>query len=596
MDDNLTLMLNATDVAAIFAALPGLVRGRAPASPTRVALQSLKSRMRTEGQCRNLSWIYVSSDDEDEAASTAPPVASSQARVKPPPPPPPPPPATAPAPLVASSPAHVPNQDKFPRRKPISPPWNIFLAYWNVTPSQLTTSYPSSSPAEPPLAALFDFEGPLSPVPQSAHGSPPASSPPPSSPSTAPAKRSAAAADLVLSESEPRRSKRAWTALASVQEDADNSDSDNGTMVINPHWGQLAEYGGGGGGGVPYPRGGDCQRNSAAAVNVPSAAQTVAAMQQQMLREDGHGDEDTTGGKGKGKGKKAKGPTEEEVQWNTNGEPPKARLESTHILAHFSSITAAPTSQMRLAQLLDDLASPPSSDPAMPDSAPQTPLSTLGALGTRCAALEAAAVHNDFNLMISYIEIALHIQWRHSLESNISYASMAQEIPDPRVTGTKVKSWYTRGSRLIYLAATSSMYIVPLIAACLLRNGNLDSTVFRVQFPPDVTGGVSAYVPFSALSDLQQRFRAFRQHFLALPPQDEVWAALEEPMLCPSPHDLLETLMPTEDCVAPEITIRTPINLKATLCPVNPENSQSWTDTQCGRAGEAPVAADINDL
>ncbi|KAJ7272359.1 hypothetical protein C8J57DRAFT_1507214 [Mycena rebaudengoi] len=55
--EDVTFTLSAEDAAAVLAALPGLVRNRAPASPTHSALQCLQDRIG-----RRLHWTYASAD------------------------------------------------------------------------------------------------------------------------------------------------------------------------------------------------------------------------------------------------------------------------------------------------------------------------------------------------------------------------------------------------------------------------------------------------------------------------------------------------------------------------------------------------------
>ncbi|KAJ7284768.1 hypothetical protein C8J57DRAFT_1217151 [Mycena rebaudengoi] len=279
----------------------------------------------------------------------------------------------------------------------------------------------------------------------------------------------------------------------------------------------------------------------------------------------------------------------------------------------------------------------------------RSPVIPMAALGLRCFALEAAAVRLDFDLMISYIEIALYIQWRCSQNARTSYASLAAEIPSTsarNISGDKVRTWFNGGSRLIHLVASSSAYIIPIIAASLLRNivckadgveviqnmayllcnphsedhkdllskecgvatrtqiipamaflhqttRNLDATAFRIQFPLATENELPEYFP---LAQSRNSSTDFALSSRMLPPQDPCWAELDKPLLSRLPSDILQMPIPTEDCVLPEITIKTPLDLKATPCPVKPDNTTTWTEEERTRAAQAPIATDLEDL
>ncbi|KAJ7272360.1 hypothetical protein C8J57DRAFT_1507215 [Mycena rebaudengoi] len=362
-------------------------------------------------------------------------------------------------------------------------------------------------------------------------------------------------------------------------------------------------------------------------------------------------------GKGKGKGKgNAKGG--EAKEWGTDGEPPDILEEASKRLVGLGMIVASQLRQQRLAQLLDDLAPPPppASPTPSPDAAPaptEAPaFSTFKELGSRCHRLDSNAVLNDFDAMMAYIEVTLYILWRRSRstkQSESSLTTLAREVEHPQVNRVTVKNWFTAGTRLIFLASAAGMYIIPLLAACgggvrnqitktdgvetieslgyhlgnphpstthqltktcnqITRNEiipsmvflrqvstNLEASAFRVRFPPDAEG-VSAFVPFSSIAELQKRFRALDLSFLPLPPQDKAWAALDNPMLCPAPPNLLNSPEPSEAWVAEEIVITAAIDLKATPCPVNPDNSQAFTKAERAKASKAPVARDLADL
>jgi hypothetical protein len=84
--------------------------------------------------------------------------------------------------------------------------------------------------------------------------------------------------------------------------------------------------------------------------------------------------------------------------------------------------------------------------------------------------------------------------------------------------------------------------------------------------------------------------------YFAVPDLDPCWAALEDPLLAPQLPLLANDLEFSDDCVAEEITIQTSLNLKQTVCPVNPENSESFTKCEREKAGKAKVVDSIPQL
>ncbi|KAJ6448311.1 hypothetical protein C8R47DRAFT_1231091 [Mycena vitilis] len=51
----------------------------------------------------------------------------------------------------------------------------------------------------------------------------------------------------------------------------------------------------------------------------------------------------------------------------------------------------------------------------------------------------------------------------------MSHAALAQKVGDKAIDSIAIHNWLSYGTRLTYLAAASSAYILPLIAVCSLR-------------------------------------------------------------------------------------------------------------------------------
>ncbi|KAJ7766829.1 hypothetical protein B0H16DRAFT_1453844 [Mycena metata] len=268
----------------------------------------------------------------------------------------------------------------------------------------------------------------------------------------------------------------------------------------------------------------------------------------------------------------------------------------------------------------------------------------------KCHRLEVGTMENDFALMLSYIEAAFYIQWRQKESPDkkaVPYRALAAEVEDPSVDSGKIQHFYSAGTRLIYLAAASSMYIVVLIAVCSLRSkfckedlvdvieeigyllasphapeeehrlskdcgdivrkfivpemvwikqvsAHLRSS-FSLSFPPNKEG-VCETIPFCEIERMNKKLKQFDWSYWNLPEPDPCWKALVDPSLAPALPFLLDDLDLSESCMAEVVIVRTPLNLKATSCPVNPENSKSWTALERQKAAKAVVISDVADL
>lgn len=187
----------------------------------------------------------------------------------------------------------------------------------------------------------------------------------------------------------------------------------------------------------PCPRGGDAPRARRLTRN--RIAATVTAMREELERElDGDdvdmedGDDPSVsakkGKKGKnGKGKKGNGrrtrtkdgAKKSEVVWTINGEPPVATREAALRIVQLGMLAISPTLQSTLTNLLFVLqplsttsaTSSASTSAASASASASMSISPFAAAMTRCAQLEARSILTDFELMMSYIQAALYIQW-----------------------------------------------------------------------------------------------------------------------------------------------------------------------------------------
>ncbi|KAJ7083293.1 hypothetical protein B0H15DRAFT_802778 [Mycena belliarum] len=371
------------------------------------------------------------------------------------------------------------------------------------------------------------------------------------------------------------------------------------------------------GSGWRCPRGGDALRITRAAAR-NGIASSVGAMRNQLLAElaGEASNSKTKNGKGGKKGKQAKS-----VVWTTDGEPPVATREPALRIVQLSLVAISLELQNNLADLINSIqkSSLAYDAPATP-SRPSSEISPFVMAMTRCASLEKNQVMNDFDLMMAYIRASFYIEQRLKVPKGTrvpSYESLAKEVGLPTVTAGCLQNWYKAGTRLIYLAASSSMYIIPLIAAAglkriLCKEDSIETLiipqmvfihqvttqlkdVFSLDFPPHESGSIEV-IPFQELDRMSERLRRFDFNYFQLPPLAQCWDALKNPIHSPVLPLTLDNMNITEECVLEEITIKTELDLKETPCPVNPENSDSWTKSERTKAAAAPMAESIDDL
>ncbi|KAJ6542472.1 hypothetical protein DFH09DRAFT_1089025 [Mycena vulgaris] len=406
--------------------------------------------------------------------------------------------------------------------------------------------------------------------------------------STSATKRKATQADLADS---PRRSKRLANARG-VPGGGDEGCTDDGDYVEARSRRSRREP------GRDCPRGGDAKRVTKAAARNP-IAKSVRLMQAQLLREeeDDEGGDNASGKKGKSKkgsgGKKSK--TEKGVIWTTEGEPPNATREPALRIVGLSLIAISLDLQHKLADFIIAMRNISSS--RLPQ---QTPPSDFSAAMTRCAELEGLQVKNDFDLMMSYIRAAFYIQWRTKVYTGArppSYFTLANEVPHRSVTSVAIQNWYKAGTCLIYLAAATSMYVIPMIAISglkrqICKEDNLE-VIQRMAYllcAPHLQAEDHKHVLSKDCGVLTRTLMVPQMVFIqqVTTQLDDVFS-LDFP-----PHAEIEAetilFKDVDHCVAEEITIRTQLDLKATPCPVNPENSVSWTNAERPKAAAAPVA------
>jgi hypothetical protein len=85
-------------------------------------------------------------------------------------------------------------------------------------------------------------------------------------------------------------------------------------------------------------------------------------------------------------------------------------------------VTTSPEFQNKLIDLLRSLSPIGSAPTSSSPSSNPLPIDCCAPFARRCAALENAAVENDFHQMVSYMELALHIQWSVLIFSRVLFS------------------------------------------------------------------------------------------------------------------------------------------------------------------------------
>ncbi|KAJ7498855.1 hypothetical protein FB451DRAFT_1548628 [Mycena latifolia] len=574
-----------SDAAIIFAELREPSRPHPPSISR--AWQTLGRTIAAEGRRRRLEWVTVDEDLEMAFPSASPP-----------------------------SPELLPQTTRAPSFAPATPsPLIRLLSPLNFVPSPGVSANDTPTPLSPASTLI----GSASP------DKAPAATPTFEEGGSSSSKRALEQA------TSPRRSKRLRGAVGGAGDGDDSSGSsedEEGDFAEARRRRRRRD----GRPRSPCPRGGNRVRVDPPAA-AHAAASTIGDIQRQLqqelegeqLEEEGEGEEAGVGehpepeeereleldarGRAQVKGKKLKPAVE---KWNTKGPPPTLSAQTSPPIVWLSYITTSPEIQNKLVELLTSLSST-SSDITPQAPAPSTSHSTtLQHLATQCAALENAAAVNDFHQMMSYIDLALHIDHlrrQQKSRKGTDFRALAAQINDPKINQRQLQRWFTAGSRLIYLASSSSMYIIPMFAAAgmkaqicskytckqiqvlafvlsnpgapdgthsltascaqLIRTvvipqmalikqltSALNTTFFKLYLPPlSPSAGSSSAVPFSELRTINDRLRAFKVHFYSLPEQDSIWTILAAEMLAPGLAPVLAPLQIDDSCVGEEIKI-----------------------------------------
>ncbi|KAJ7782286.1 hypothetical protein DFH07DRAFT_949083 [Mycena maculata] len=508
-----------------------------------------------------------------------------------------------------------------------------------TSPASLSLASPKSVAQLPTPENALTFEGSLSPAISPRPWSPQLSSPATTlvassttvSPEKTPTKRTSAQANL---EDPPyRRSQRqanlafdtfetsdlemqAAAALSSMLagaqvapapdggDDGDGGDED-GEYVAEARGGSRGRGGRGRAMGRGRGRGrrhvlapgDDCPRNGNRP-RLPDATATPVErsvpemrdnLEQEEQQNDGGMDIDPPGGE--------QGADQGGDEWITNNAPPSICARAAKLVVKLSLLTTSPERQSDLIGLLLSLTPlpEPSSNLGVPQSRDSQAHVHLGIaeLASRCRKADRNIVLGDFEQMISYMELALHIQWARkcSFLNKPSMAQLAAQCNNSAVNERQLQKWLGHGSRLLYLAASATMYIIPMIAAAGCK-----SEIFKAPRPVIEGLAFALRVP-EHLDSIQQRLNQFEFNYFQVAPADLAWDIIAQTQVAlPIPKETQLMTMANESCVAQEIRIDTLLDLKKTPCPVTLGTTKAWTAIQREKASVAIEVLSIDDL
>ncbi|KAJ6489152.1 hypothetical protein C8R47DRAFT_1125184, partial [Mycena vitilis] len=533
-----------------------------------------------------------------------------------------------------------------------------------------------SSPLSPsPAPALQSPPRLLSPLPELALSLPMSPSVAPTSPTVAastpaPSSPASTLVDLDISSSKKRNQELAGLDMAGLRRSKRICPSITGTTadVSVKDGGHLVGGLGDGAGGAPgEPRKADCKRGGAAArAAMPvsgRAPKTIAEIQQSLEEElsgvplddeeeeDELSDEDGGNEKSKAasqsKSKLKSTPAKE--RWSIKKDPPTLCAVTARPIVWLSYGSTSPELQQNLKQLLISLSSSSSAPPAPSNLAPIDKPAPLITLALKCAALELETVVNDFHQMMTYIQFAFLFELTSKAckkdKKHFNLGILHRQCRDSgsSITHRSLQKWYTAGSRLIYLVSASSMYLIPILAACGMKtricfkssckqiqvlaftlcnpavadasfsltvscgklvrdvivpqmalvkqlSSALDATAFGLHVSDTET------IPFSALGLIQKHVRAFNVNFFVLPLQDAVWTCLNIDMLTPAIAPVLAPAYIDSTCVGEEIRITTTFKLGNAASPVNKKNRKPFTIQERAKAVTAHEVQALKDL
>ncbi|KAJ7883087.1 hypothetical protein B0H13DRAFT_2344360 [Mycena leptocephala] len=349
-------------------------------------------------------------------------------------------------------------------------------------------------------------------------------------------------------------------------------------------------------------------------------------------------DDDTAGCRKKGK-TAARNIAE---KWSIKGDPPSLCAATARPVVWLSYVTTSPELQDKLKQLLIALSTTSDEHPAISDS-----WSPLVKVAHQCAALDLKTVVTDFHQMMSYMQFAFLYDYTRKANKRdkipFNFAVLERQCQEASITQRGLQKWFTAGSRLIYLASASSLYIIPIFAACGMKHdvcfrhsckqiqvlaftlcnpaaaddtysltvscgklvreviapqmalikqlsSSLDATSFSLILP------VSLCVPFSKISDVHKHLRSFDVNFFPLPTQDEVWKLLQIEMLTLAIAPVLAPACIDSSSVAEEVRISTPLKLKSTKSPVSKKNRVAFTIKERVKAAKAHEVKCLEEL
>ncbi|KAG6819293.1 hypothetical protein H0H93_013295 [Arthromyces matolae] len=357
--------------------------------------------------------------------------------------------------------------------------------------------------------------------------------------------------------------------------------------------------------------------------------------------EDDNGGVQQDSGNSKKKKKTSKNAIQDKfVSWKVDGVPPPITSRAQRALIILSTITL-PENFDKAAKLLLSLSTDQhnqneneSLDLPQPSSASTTLWGTFRSLSNRCCKLEKNVQVNDFNFMVAQVQLALYydIVCNDAILKGSKRPSKATISSELCTSYDRFRNWVEAGTRLAFLCAAGTPFILVVIACVGLRinlserHNTSNEDIYDIGFylrDPQVGHEVGALVKKTLLPFLLVHFPRIPIYNIVFPfvhpsnpgsiiacPFDDFVAFDDlfrqvETMYYPLPNRLqtdlppltIPSTLPSLPFIASDsVVVKLPTAFTQTKCPVTCENRKPWTSKERIQALQAEEIMSIDDL
>ncbi|KAK0229274.1 hypothetical protein EDD85DRAFT_957670 [Armillaria nabsnona] len=255
------------------------------------------------------------------------------------------------------------------------------------------------------------------------------------------------------------------------------------------------------------------------------------------------------------------------VIWTQSLTLPPPSPNSLQLLTRLSTVLSEQTSVEALSVITHHLMQPFTEAPT--DTLEWDDMS-LTAVANRCCILKESEGIADYKLMLSYLQLVVTCDGQHkeARQKGLGSPSMEYFAKEAGIKYTKFQSWYSQGTRLVYLSAAATPFILLLLGNC----------------------------------DNQLRLDEIQVNFFRLPPPLTIWTSVyEQPCNAPIVTDLsaIHTLTEPQETsydMCPVHTITFHFRIPTNRCPFNTAQAPEWTAVERSKAIEAVPVASLSEL